>query len=407
MLVVIIILLVLDVYFFVGLISALSFFELDQSTIYLMSSIYWSVSAFFLIFFFYYRSKYTLKVAPFAIRMALAIGIGSYISKFIGAIIFLVDDIRIILLSLINFLLTSQLSTVSSLTLDLLGTFFSLGLFLLLIYGIIRNRHRYQLVKIDVPIENLSNDLVGFKIVQISDIHSGSFNRPNQIEPGINLVNSLGADVVFFTGDLVNNVASEIDPYIDIFKKIIAKNGVFSILGNHDYGDYVRWPNKTAKINNLKKLYQAHSLLGWDLLINENRKINVGDSSIAIMGVENISAKGRFSKYGDMDKTVYNLPKADVNILLSHDPSHWDDEIIEKYKFIELTLSGHTHGMQFGIEIANFIKWSPVQYVYKKWAGLYQEGKQYLYVNRGFGYLGYPGRVGILPEITLLTLQRK
>lgn len=277
--------------------------------------------------------------------------------------------------------------------------------FISLLYGLIRNPYRYKLYTSRVPIRGLNKGLDGLKIVQISDIHSGSFTYKEPIKNAIEMINQQNADLVFFTGDLVNSVANEMEPYIDIFKKIKSKYGVYSILGNHDYGDYYRWNSRAQKIANMDRMKEIHKELGWQLLLNENKFVEINSANLGIIGVENISGKVHFSVYGDMEKATRNCPDCDMKILLSHDPSHWDKEVTAKYKDVDLTLSGHTHGMQFGIEIPGFIKFSPIQFVYKKWAGLYKEGNQYLYVNRGLGFLGYPGRVGILPEITLLELE--
>lgn len=275
----------------------------------------------------------------------------------------------------------------------------------LMIYGILRNRHRYKVHQVKVPIKGLPKGLNGLKIVQISDIHSGSFTDIEPLKKGIDLINQAKADLVFFTGDLVNSVATEIVPYTAVFDKIKAKFGVFSVLGNHDYGDYVRWPSKEAKISNLNQLIATQKQMGWQLLMNENRLLTIKGEKIAVIGVENYSGSPRFTKYGQLDKAYSGSETASLKLLLSHDPSHWDAQIRPDYPAIDITFSGHTHGAQFGIEIEGVFKWSPIKYVYKQWAGLYQKGQQFLYVNRGFGYLGYPGRVGILPEITVLELQ--
>jgi predicted MPP superfamily phosphohydrolase len=210
-------------------------------------------------------------------------------------------------------------------------------------------------------------------------------------------------DLVFFTGDLVNNVATEMDGFIDVFSNIKAPLGVFSILGNHDYGDYVKWPSKDAKEANLNRLKEIHGEMGWRLLLNENVTIEKDGDTIALIGIENWGAKGNFSRYGDLQKAYEGTTSHPFKILLSHDPSHWEAQVCKDYKDIDLMFSGHTHGMQFGVEIPGF-RWSPVQYMYKHWAGVYRSSNQKLYVNRGFGFLGYPGRVGILPEITLIEL---
>jgi uncharacterized protein len=224
------------------------------------------------------------------------------------------------------------------------------------------------------------------------------------VKGGVEMVMKEKPDMIFFTGDLVNNEADEVKEYIDVFNKLRAPLGVYSVTGNHDYGDYKNWTSKEAKQQNFKDLIESHKLLGFDLLMNENRFIEQGGEKLAIIGIENWG-NGRFSKYGKLDQAYAGTEKASAKILLSHDPSHWDAQVRSAYKDIDLMLSGHTHGFQFGVEIGGF-KWSPSQYAYKQWAGLYQEGEQYLYVNRGFGYLGYPGRVGMPPEITILELKR-
>jgi hypothetical protein len=274
----------------------------------------------------------------------------------------------------------------------------------LLTYGMARNPYRYQLVSQKLPIRNLPGALKGLRIVHISDIHSGSFNNASAVARAIDMINDQKPDLVFFTGDLVNNKADEMEPYIDIFKQIKARYGVFSILGNHDYGDYVEWPSAQAKTANLEQLKNTHKQLGWDLLLNENRVLNIQGENIAILGVENYSTLARFPKYGDLSKAYQGTEEAALRLLLSHDPTHWESQILPQFPDIQATFSGHTHGMQFGVEIPGWIKWSPAQYVYKQWAGAYHQEGQWLYVNRGFGFLGYPGRVGILPEITSIEL---
>jgi uncharacterized protein len=224
------------------------------------------------------------------------------------------------------------------------------------------------------------------------------------VKGGVEMVLKEKPDLILFTGDLVNNESREVNEYIDVFNKLRAHLGVYSITGNHDYGDYKSWPDQAAKKKNFIDLMEAHRLLGFDLLMNENRSLRQNGESLAIIGIENWGA-GRFSKYGKLAVAYAGIEEASIKILLSHDPSHWDAQVRPQYGDIDLTLSGHTHGFQFGVEIGNF-KWSPSQYAYKQWAGLYQEGNQYLYVNRGFGYIGYPGRVGMPPEITILELTR-
>jgi len=271
-------------------------------------------------------------------------------------------------------------------------------------YGILKGKYNYQLTKVKLRIPGLPNNLSGIRIAQISDIHSGSFDDSEAVANGVEMLIQEKPDLVFFTGDLVNTRSEEIEPYIPVFKRIQAKYGVFSILGNHDYGDYEFNWKPGEKALNMEKLKKAHADMGWDLLLNEHRKIEIGTSKIAIIGVENWGAKANFPKYGKLDIAVSGTDYADVKLLLSHDPSHWEAQVLTGYPDIDVTFSGHTHGFQFGIEALG-IKWSPVQYVYKQWAGLYSREKQQLYVNRGFGFIGFPGRVGIMPEITLFELQ--
>jgi predicted MPP superfamily phosphohydrolase len=272
------------------------------------------------------------------------------------------------------------------------------------VYGVISGAHDYRVKKVTLKLPNLPKSFDGIRIGQVSDIHSGSFWNKTAVKGGVEMLMNAKPDLIFFTGDLVNNESSEVKDYIPIFEKIKAPLGVFSITGNHDYGDYHPWPTKEAKTKNFADLIEAHKLLGYDLLMNEHRMIEQGGEKLAIIGIENWGA-GRFSKYGKLDQAYSGVDEAATKILLSHDPTSWDAIVRPTYKDIDLTLSGHTHGFQFGVEIGN-VKWSPCQYVYKQWAGLYQEDNQYLYVNRGFGYLGYPGRIGMPPELTIFELKR-
>lgn len=274
-----------------------------------------------------------------------------------------------------------------------------------LLYGMFRGKYNFKVLSYKLEYDDLPEAFEGFKIAQISDIHSGSFDNPKKVQYGVDLVNAQDADVVFFTGDLVNNRAEEILPWIQTFKKINAKHGVYSILGNHDYGDYSPWESPEAKKKNMEDLKKAQKKMGWDLLLNESRFIEKQGQRIAILGVENWGSGG-FKKAGDLNKALSNVAAEDFKILMSHDPSHWEAEVIPHPFNIHLTLSGHTHGMQFGIEIPGWIKWSPIKWRYKQWAGIYEKLNQRLNVNRGFGYLAYPGRVGIWPEVTVITLKR-
>jgi uncharacterized protein len=271
-------------------------------------------------------------------------------------------------------------------------------------YGIISGAHDYRIRRKTIALKNLPKAFHGIKVVQISDIHSGSFFNTTAVQGGLDMLMKEKPDMVFFTGDLVNNVASEVKEYIPVFEKVKAPLGVYSTLGNHDYGDYVSWSTKEAKHKNLQTLIDSHKTLGWDILINENRKVKVDREEIGIIGIENWSAVGSFPKYGKMDQAYAGIQDMPVKLLLSHDPSHWEAQVRKDYKDIDIMFAGHTHGFQMGIEIGDF-KWSPSQYMYKQWAGLYQQENQYLYVNRGYGYLGFPGRVGMPPEITVITLE--
>lgn len=330
----------------------------------------------------------------------------AYLSKLIIGGILLVDDIRRLLFAGYNNIAGNgqPVDLSRSKFLTQFGVMLGSIPFISLTYGIIRNPYRYQLFSQKVKIPNLPEALRGLKVIQISDIHSGSFTYKEPIKQAIEMINEQQADLVFFTGDLVNNEAREMEPYLDVFDKIKAKHGVYSVLGNHDYGDYVRWESREAKVQNMEKLYATHKQLGWQLLRNENRLVEVNGHQVAVLGVENYSAHPRFPKYGDLATATQGTEGAALKLLLSHDPTHWEDQVVKEFRDVAVTFSGHTHGMQFGVEIPGWFKWSPIQYVYKQWAGLYEREGQYLYVNRGFGFLGYPGRVGILPEITVMEL---
>ncbi len=269
-----------------------------------------------------------------------------------------------------------------------------------LAWGIISGAHDYRIRRVILPLKNLPKQFHGMKLAQLSDIHSGSFFNKTAVKGGVEMLLKEKPDAVFFTGDLVNNEAKEIQDYFDVFSKVKAPLGVFSTLGNHDYGDYIQWDSAAKKVQNLNNLKEAHRLMGWDLLLDENRKLTVDGESIGVLGIQNWGAG--FAQYGDLEKALRETDDLPVKLLLSHDPSHWREQVLGKTN-IDASFAGHTHGMQYGVEIGNW-KWSPVQYRYKEWAGLYSENDQNLYVNRGFGYLGYPGRLGILPEITIVEL---
>ncbi|MGV3604389.1 MAG: metallophosphoesterase [Dyadobacter fermentans] len=334
-----------------------------------------------------------------------------YLSKLLAVAILLIDDVRRFFQWIVSFFAPS-VATASPETgeptiprsqfLATTAVVAGAGLMGTFAYGILSGAHDYRIRRVKVPLKNLPRQFHGMKIAQLSDIHSGSFFNKTAVKGGVEMLMKEKPDIAFFTGDLVNDRAKEVKDYINIFDKVKAPLGVHSVLGNHDYGDYFQWQDAQAKASNLADLKKAHELLGWKLMLDENRTITVDGESIGLIGIQNWGA-GNFAKYGNLEKAYEHTDDYPVKILLSHDPSHWEAQVLPKYKDIDLALAGHTHGMQFGVEIGS-LRWSPVQYRYKQWAGLYEENDQYLYVNRGFGYLGYPGRVGILPEITILEL---
>jgi predicted MPP superfamily phosphohydrolase len=366
--------------------------------------------------------------ARFIRTTIFAIIAGLFFAKIIAAIFFMLDDVRRVLQWIAGkiFVRSSQNEALQetdritrSVFLSWMGTAVGGGLFGTLIYGF-GNKYRYQLRKLQMAFTDLPASFKGLKIVQISDIHSGSFTDKDAVKRGIDKVMAQQPDLILFTGDLVNNVADEMDDYKDVFNQLKAPLGVYSVLGNHDYGDYIRWPDyddehkqkeeqagrklwTPLQSENMERLKKVHSDIGWRLLLDEHVVIERGIDKMALIGVQNWSRKANFHRYGDLKKAYVGAEAHAFKILMSHDPSHWDGEVLKHYPDIHLMLAGHTHGMQFGVEIPG-IKWSPVQYIYSQWAGLYEKGHQKLYVNRGFGFIGYPGRVGILPEITVIEL---
>ena len=270
--------------------------------------------------------------------------------------------------------------------------------------GIFFGKYRYRIINHEINFKNLPKKFDGYKLVQLSDFHCGSLENKHMVDKAIKMINDENADLIVFTGDFVNNRYEEVKPWVKSFSKLKAKDDMISVLGNHDYGDYQRWSSKFEKEENFKNLLEIQKKIGFKVLMNENKYIIRGDEKIAIVGVENWGA--RFNQLGDIEKSIQNISEIDFKIVLSHDPTHWEKILKDHPKKFDLTLSGHTHGMQFGIEIPGIIKWSPVKWVYKYWAGLYTHNGKYLNVNRGFGVLAFPGRVGIWPEITTITLKR-
>ena len=382
----------------------------SERTKIIVQTLYWLISAATIITMLSFPYIQSLQASKFFRNYVFAIMVGLFIAKIIGSTFFLIDDIRRVIMWF-----TSKVApTVGAhfadeggrigrgIFLSWLGLGVGSTVFGTLLYGF-SNKYNYQIKKVKLNFNNLPDAFKGYKIVHISDIHCGSFQDKKAVQHGVDLILEQNPDVILFTGDLVNDRHDEMNDYMEIFNKLKAPHGVYSSLGNHDYGDYVQWSTKLAKEENLEKLKEVHAQLGWRLLMNEHVALEKNGQSIAVLGIENWGAKGRFPKYGKMEEAYKGSEKYPFKILLSHDPSHWDAQVRTEYKDVDLMLAGHTHGMQFGIENPYF-KWSPVQWMYKQWAGLYEQGNQKLYINRGFGFIGYPGRVGILPEITVIEL---
>lgn len=382
----------------------------SQKTRTIIFTAYWTISIAIIIFFLLLPLLNTERWPKNLRNYIFVTIIGFFFAKVLASVFFLVDDLRRLIqwgVAKIFFRNTEGESEVSggisrSAFLSWLGIGIGGTLISSLIYGF-SNKYNYQVKHVPLTYNNLPPAFKGLKIVQISDVHSGSFDNIKAVEKGVQKILDLKPDLILFTGDLINDRATEMSGYEEVFTKLKAPMGVFSTLGNHDYGDYVKWPTEEARDNNIEDLKKIQAGMGWRLLMNEHVALEKDGQEIALIGIENWSAKARFPKHGKMWEAYPGAEKYPFKILMSHDPSHWDAEVRPKYGDIDLTLAGHTHGMQFGIEIPGF-RWSPVKYVYDEWAGLYETGKQKLYVNRGFGFIGYPGRVGILPEITLIEL---
>ncbi len=403
------IMLALDFYFFLAIRTVSQ--NATPRTKAIVAIVYWSVTILAVVGFL----AFVFTEEPFLgkkIRTYLfATVIGLFLAKLTAMIFFLTDDLRRGIQWAAGRLLfrNTEVDKMSgegisrSVFLSWLGIAAGGTLFSSLLYGF-SNKYNYNIKRVQLAFENLPASFKGLRIVHISDIHSGSLLDKRAVQAGVSRILDERPDLILFTGDLVNDKATEMDMLKDVFAGLNAPLGVYSILGNHDYGDYVQWPiegvSKTQNLDNLKKV---HADMGWRLLMNEHVVLEKNGEEIAILGIENWSAKGRFPKHGKMVNAHAGTEKYPFKILMSHDPSHWEGEVRTQYQDIDLMLSGHTHGMQFGVEIPGF-KWSPVQYMYKQWAGLYEADRQKLYVNRGFGFIGYPGRVGVLPEITVIEL---
>lgn len=375
-----------------------------------VKTIFISISVITVLCILLFPFLHVLQTNKFFRNYVFALLIGLFFAKMVAVVFFLLDDVRRVALWLMSKIfpttgadfMTNEQTIPRSSFLSWMGLGAGSLLYGSLLYGF-TNKYNYQLNKLKLSFKNLPNAFKGIKIVHISDIHCGSFNDKPAVQKGIDLINAQNPDLILFTGDLVNDRQTELQDYQAIFAQLKAPMGVYSTLGNHDYGDYVKWDSQEAKMANLQALKDSHAAMGWQLMMNTNKVFTKNNESIALLGIENWSAKGRFPKYGKIQEAYKGVENIPFKILLSHDPSHWDAQVKTDYKDIDLMLSGHTHGMQFGFETP-FVKWSPVQWVYKQWAGLYEDGNQKLYVNRGFGFIGYPGRVGILPEITLIEL---
>ena len=332
-----------------------------------------------------------------------------FVPKLILVLFMTAEDIIRIMIGLYGRFIGSQAQFNLPSRRKFVGTF-ALGVaaipFLSLLYGMYKGKYRFRVLDYDLYFDDLPDAFDGYKITQISDVHSGSFDNHEKIAYAVDLVNKQKGDVILFTGDLVNNVAEEMKDWTSLFSTLKAPDGVFSILGNHDYGDYVEWDSEKEKKANLDALKTLQRAMGWRLLLNEHRFLERNGQRIALVGVENWGAGG-FKKEGDIDMASSGLESSDFKVVMSHDPSYWTEKLKDHPKNFQLTLSGHTHGMQFGIEIPGVLKWSPVQYRYKNWAGIYENAQRLINVNRGFGFLGYPGRVGIWPEITTIRLRKK
>jgi predicted MPP superfamily phosphohydrolase len=400
----------LDWYFF-QVLRGLTSTTTVKTRFYIHTS-YWLVSVFSLLMLVLLPYFFAKASSPALRNTLFALIAGLFFAKFIAAIFFLADDARRVVqwVGLKLFYAPEKTSASGefmsrSAFLSWAGMLAGTGLFGALTYGM-GNKYRYQVRKQRIGFKNLPANFSGLRVVHISDIHAGSFTDKEAVEKGVKKIMDLEPDLILFTGDLVNNMATEMKDYVEVFSQLRAPLGIYSVLGNHDYGDYLRWESLSAKEANLESLIQTHAQMGWKLLMNEHVEIEKDGEKIAILGIENWSAKGNFPKYGDLSKAYQGAAAYSFKLLMSHDPSHWKAQVVKDFKDIDLMLAGHTHGMQFGFEIPG-LQWSPVQYVYNEWAGLYEEGEQRLYVNRGFGFLGYPGRVGILPEITFLELFSK
>ena len=362
------------------------------------------ITSLFVVFYFFL--EYKIQPNGYSKSLSLGLLIAFYSPKFILVLFNLTEDVFRFLIAVYNRLrkrnmvikLPSRRKFISKLGIGLASIpFVSLNL------GMVWGKNNIKVLNYTLFFDNLPSSFDGFKLTQISDLHAGNLDNLDDLERTVKLINSQNSDVIFFTGDLVNNEADELIPWITTLSKLSAKDGVYSILGNHDYGDYRSWPTELEKKKNFAKLKKYQKKIGFDLILNDSRFIYKGGQKLAIVGVENWS--NAFRKYADLSLATKKIKSSDFKILLSHDPTHWQEKILLGEDDYPLTLSGHTHGGQFGIEIPGYLKWSPVKWRYKYWAGIYKEKNKYLNVNRGLGTTAVPGRVGIWPEISVITLK--
>ena len=406
-------LLVVDFYFFQAIKTITA--DWSPSKQVLTNRIYWGVSIFSLAFVLFSILTWSNPVfSKFIYLYAFCFIFILVFSKLAGSLFLLVDDLQRLVRWIGRFFslgiqaggATAEGGISRAKFLSYTALAISVVPFTTMIYGMVKTAFDFKVRRKTIVLDNLPASFEGLKIVQISDIHSGSFYSSDAFQKAADIIMEQKPDVIFFTGDLVNDKSSEAEPHIHIWKQLSAPLGIFSILGNHDYGDYVVWDTQAEKDANLQRLKDIHKEMGWDLLLNEHRILEKNGESIGLLGVENWGGALRFPRKGDIPLAKKGLPEVPVKLLLSHDPSHWKAQVTKDHKDIDVTFSGHTHGFQFGIEIPGF-KWSPSQYVYRQWAGLYSEDNQHIYVNRGLGFLGYLGRVGIKPEITVVELVSK
>ncbi len=405
----IVIILLIDLYIFqaVKAVSANS----STRTKTIIQGIYVGLSILFITCFLLSSYSNSLSIPKIIRTYLFAMVAGLFVTKIAIIFFIAIDDVRRLFVWTVSKFQSSSATAINdgsdgisrSVFLSWVGLATGGTLFGSLIYGF-GNKYNYAIKKNKLAFENLPAGFKGLKIVHISDIHSGSFTDSDAVRHGVEKILNEKPDIILFTGDLVNDMASEMQEYVHIFSLLKAPMGIYSTLGNHDYGDYATWPRDgITKEENMANLKQLYEIMGWRLLMNEHVALERGGDKIALLGIENWSTKARFPKHGRMDLAHKGTEEFTFKILMSHDPSHWEGQVIPDYSDVDLMLSGHTHGMQFGVQIPGF-KWSPVQYLYKQWSGLYENEKQKLYVNPGFGFIGYPGRVGILPEITVIEL---